>query len=159
MPRIHPTACREKTQRVRHTDSKAQSTRRPLKTLNLPPLHPFCLANMYRVQVRTARMHSDAEGGAAAHSLYKGNLENPAEASLFRSKMTPKNSPPVQHRLSSKKGKSATPTTSVGRSPGIDSPGSNAVPLLETKHGERRSEGAGQSGQGSDFGSNRSPEP
>lgn len=114
------------------------------------------------MQVRTAKMHSDAEGGTAAHSLYKGNLDNPAEASLFRSKMTPNKSPLVQqqHRLSSKKSKSATPTTAgVGGSPVIDSPGGNAVPLLENKRGERKDEGPGQLGEGSDLGSNRSPEP
>ncbi|CAN0471124.1 unnamed protein product, partial [Scytosiphon promiscuus] len=48
---------------------------------------PLFLPTTRRVQVRTATMHSDAEGGTAAHSLYKGNLDNPAEASLFRSKL------------------------------------------------------------------------
>lgn len=108
-------------------------------------------------------MHSDAEGGTAAHSLYKGNLDNPAEASLFRSKMAPKKSPPVQqhHRLSSKKGKGSAPTTAgVGGSPPvIDSPGGSTVPLLETKRGERKDGGPRQLGEGSDLGSNRSPEP
>lgn len=46
------------------------------------------------MQVRTAKMHSDAEGGAAAHSLYKGDLSNPDEALLFRSKMTPPGTSP-----------------------------------------------------------------
>ena len=112
------------------------------------------------MQVRTAKMHSDAEGGAAAHSLYKGNLENPAEASLFRSKMTPNKSPPVQqHRLSSKKGKSATASTAgVGSPAAIDSTGSSAV-HSGTLHGERRREGPGQLGEGSDLESSRSPEP
>lgn len=38
-------------------------------------------------------MHREAEEGAAAHSLYKGDLNNPDEASVFRSKMTPPGSP------------------------------------------------------------------
>lgn len=40
-------------------------------------------------QVRTAKMHAEAEGGDAAHSLYKGDLGDPGEAIYFRSKMAP----------------------------------------------------------------------
>lgn len=32
-------------------------------------------------------MHAEAEGGDAAHSLYKGDLGDPGEAMYFRSKM------------------------------------------------------------------------
>ncbi|CAM9721095.1 unnamed protein product [Laminaria digitata] len=127
------------------------------RSVHTTVLHPSGLKMEF--QVRTAKMHSDAEGGGAAHSLYKGNLENPAEASLFRSKMTPKSPPMQQHRLSSKKGKSATPTTAGVGSPAVYSPGGNAVPLLETKCGERNGEGTGQPGKASDLGSNRGPEP
>ncbi|CAM9448995.1 unnamed protein product [Discosporangium mesarthrocarpum] len=42
---------------------------------------------MIEIQFRTQVMHADAEDGVAAHSLYKGNLGDPGDASLFRSKM------------------------------------------------------------------------
>lgn len=55
-------------------------------------------------------MHREAEEGAAAHSLYKGDLNNPDEASLFRSKMTPPASSiraaDAQKLLATTKGKS-----------------------------------------------------
>lgn len=40
-------------------------------------------------------MHAEAEEGGAAHSLYKGDLGNPDEASIFRSKMTPSHRRPA----------------------------------------------------------------
>lgn len=68
-------------------------------------------------------MHADAEGGGAAHSLYKGNLENPAEASLFRSKMTPDGSLKVQRTLSAAKsgaGKQKGATAAVTAASDLD---------------------------------------
>ncbi|CAM9328194.1 unnamed protein product [Scytosiphon promiscuus] len=57
------------------------------RSVHTTVVHPTGLKMEF--QVRTAHMHAEAEGGSASHSLYKGNLENPEEASLFRSKMTP----------------------------------------------------------------------
>ncbi|CAM9309888.1 unnamed protein product [Ectocarpus sp. 4 AP-2014] len=121
-------------------------------------------------QVRTALMHVEAEGGSASHSLYKGDLDNPEEASLFRSKMTPNILSPAHRQLpsKSKSGEAATalqPTADGGSSATNVSekgPAAAAVQLLESKR--RGKLGAKSSGGGvtpvSDLDtSDRCPEP
>lgn len=112
---------------------------------------------MPRVQVRTAKMHAEAEGGAAAHSLYKANLENPAEASLFRSKMTPNNSPPAQHQLPSRsRSDRATPAAdNAATVPAM----SSSTPLTETELEQPGDEGEGRARRASHLESSRNPEP
>ena len=110
-------------------------------------------------QVRTAHMHSEAEGGTASHSLYKGSLENPEEASLFRSKMAANILSPA-HRLPAKT-KSRKPA--VTGPPGAPGEGGAAmaaatVPALDAKAEERGLDAGAQLAQGLE-GSNRSPEP
>lgn len=86
-------------------------------------------------------MHAEAEGGSASHSLYKGDLDNPEEASLFRSKMTPKIFSPAHRQLPSKskssKAATALQPTADGGSPATNvsqkGPAAAAVPLLESK--------------------------
>lgn len=92
-------------------------------------------------QVRTSHMHTEAEGGTASHSLYKGSLENPEEASLFRSKMAPNILSPA-HRLPAKT--ESRKIAETGPSPDSVSPPSApdkdgaaevtaAVPLLDVQ--------------------------
>ncbi|CAM9117232.1 unnamed protein product [Choristocarpus tenellus] len=55
------------------------------RSLHTTVSHPDGL--MIEVQIRTKSMHMEAENGAAAHSLYKGALQDPTDALAFRSKM------------------------------------------------------------------------
>ena len=109
----------------------------------------------YDAQVRTAHMHADAEGGTASHSLYKGSLENPEEASLFRSKMAPNVLSPA-HRLSAKsesreakaKAKAVMTGSSPGNVPLPDAPGKDgaaaaAAAVLDVETGDVDSHGGG----------------
>lgn len=98
-------------------------------------------------------MHAEAEGGTASHSLYKGSLENPEEASLFRSKMAPNILSPA-HRLPAKtKSKNAAPDKG-----GAAAAAAAAVPLLDAKTEDTDLDGGGRITPGQQ-GSNRSPEP
>lgn len=63
-------------------------------------------------------MHTHAEGGTASHALYKGDLENPEEASLFRSKMTPNILSPAHRQLPAK---AKSRTTVAATLPAADS--------------------------------------
>lgn len=98
-------------------------------------------------------MHAEAEGGTASHSLYKGSLENPEEASLFRSKMAPNVLSPA-HRLAAKtdSGKNAA----VAGSPpdGVSPPSARA----KVKNEELDLEGRGRIEPGVESSSQR-PEP
>lgn len=117
-------------------------------------------------------MHAEAEGGTASHSLYKGSLDNPEEASLFRSKMAP-NILSRAHRLpakaESRKVAVTRPSPESSASPPPSAPekdGGGAaaaatavVPLLDVKIEELGlDDGRGQSAPGLDN-SDRSPEP
>ncbi|CAM9822073.1 unnamed protein product [Ectocarpus sp. 6 AP-2014] len=121
-------------------------------------------------QVRTALMHVAAEGGSASHSLYKGDLDNPEEASLFRSKMTPNILSPAHRQLPSKSkgGEAATalqPTADGGSSAANVSekgPAAAAVPLLESKRRGNlgvKSDGGGATPVSDLDTSDRCPEP
>lgn len=102
-------------------------------------------------------MHADAEGGTAAHSLYKGSLENPAEASLFRSKMTLNTSKPVQHQLPSRSGRVANHGTETAASAG--STEASDVATLDAKIREDGGLGDGGQGAASEDESDRNPQP
>lgn len=98
-------------------------------------------------------MHTEAEDGAAAHSLYKGNLENPAEASLFRSKMISKSSPPAQHRKSTH---GAVPTDSKAAPPASKD---STSARLKTGYEKVPGKHLDQAGQESNFKHSRNEEP
>lgn len=125
-------------------------------------------------------MHAEAEGGTASHSLYKGSLENPEEASLFRSKMAPNVLSPT-HRLpaksNSRKAKAKAeaeaeaeakaaitgpPPGNVSLPSASDKDGSaaaaTAAAVLDAKTEEVDLDGGGRSNPGLE-GSDRSPEP
>ncbi|CAM9789708.1 unnamed protein product, partial [Hapterophycus canaliculatus] len=85
------------------------------RSVHTTVVHPTGLKMEF--QVRTASMHAEAEGGSASHSLYKGSLENPEEASLFRSKMTPNILSPA-HRHQAKT--DAERTQAAASWPGVD---------------------------------------
>lgn len=111
-------------------------------------------------------MHAEAEGGTASHSLYKGSLENPEEASLFRSKMTPNILSPAHRQLPSKaktsKGAAAAATwPSDGASPSVtENAASASVSSLDAKIGEPGAADGERLTPASEFkNANRSPEP
>ncbi|CAM9232588.1 unnamed protein product [Ectocarpus fasciculatus] len=115
------------------------------RSVHTTVVHPTGI--MMEFQVRTALMHAEAEGGSASHSLYKGDLDNPEEASVFRSKMTPDVLSPAHRQLPSKSKKNSKATeAATAIQPAADgtsgSPATNvsekghtaaAVPLLESK--------------------------